>query len=355
LARFVRQFVRFCANSAMSHAPLPDRVAAAWPPEGWRDVTALVATSGGADSVALVRALCEIRQPGEGRLVLAHFNHRLRGAESDADQSFVEQLSVELGLEVVSDHAGSNWARWLRGKASEEDARHGRYRFLQQAADRCGARYVATAHTADDQVETILHNILRGTGLAGLAGIPRVRRLSDAASLVRPMLDVTRADALEYLDSIGQPYRTDATNAELHFTRNRIRHMLLPLLEREFNPQVRDALLNLGQIAFQEDYFLDQHAEALLVFDARMRSIPGGMEIDTAPLAAVPANLARHALMLLWTMQRWPLQNMSLVKWEELRQLAAADEPSSARPLQRDFPGRIRAEKHAGTLRLTRP
>jgi tRNA(Ile)-lysidine synthase len=317
-------------------------------------VTVLVAVSGGADSVALARALCHVRDSGDGRLVLAHFNHRLRGSDSDADQAFVEQLGGTLGLEVVVGHAGSNVTRSFGGMGSEADARRERYLFLQQSAERWGARYVATAHTADDQVETILHNIVRGTGLAGLAGIPRTRRLSDAATVVRPLLDVTRAEVLAYLDSLEQPYREDATNAKLHFTRNRIRHVLLPLLEREFNPQVREALLRLAQISAQEDYFLDQHAEALLVFDARMRTIPGGVSLDAAPLAAAEPNLARHALMLVWTMQHWPLQDMSLAKWEELRQLAIADESTSAPPLKRDLPGRIRAEKQAGVLRLTR-
>src|SRR5262245_53440501 len=153
-------------------AALLDKLTPAWPPERWRDVTALVAVSGGADSVALLRALLEIRTSGDGRLIVAHYNHRLRGAESDADQAFVESLASQLGLEMITGSAPT----LLQADTAEATLRELRYSFLAQAANRAGARYIVTAHTADDQVETVLHNVLRGTGLAGLAGIPRVRQ-----------------------------------------------------------------------------------------------------------------------------------------------------------------------------------
>ncbi|HEX5104177.1 MAG TPA: tRNA lysidine(34) synthetase TilS, partial [Pirellulaceae bacterium] len=200
---------------------LISKLATDWPPDEWRDVTVLVAVSGGADSVALLRGLHQLKAAGEGRLVLAHFNHRLRGAESDADQALVEELARRLGLEAVVGARGRE-GEGERGR-SEESLRELRYEFLAAAADKVGARFVATAHTADDQVETVLMNVLRGTGLAGLAGIPRVRRLTDAATLIRPLLNVTRAEVLEYLHSLGQSYRDDATNQSADYTRNRVR------------------------------------------------------------------------------------------------------------------------------------
>jgi len=213
------------------------RLAAAWPPADWQDVTVLVAVSGGADSVALARGLCQLRAPGEGRLVLAHFNHRLRGAESDADEQFVEELARELGVKFITESAPPPPLPLSPSpplaSPSEASLRDLRYEFLRHAANESGARYVATAHTADDQVETILLNIVRGTGLAGLAGIPRVRAFTQAATIVRPLLDVTRAEVLDYLQWLGAAFREDATNSSLHYTRNRVRHELLPLLERE--------------------------------------------------------------------------------------------------------------------------
>ena len=219
----------------MSPPPLDQELAAAWPPESWADVSVLVAVSGGADSVALLRGLAGLKVGGEGKLVVGHFNHRLRGEESDGDEQFVARLAEELGL-------GLECGRLEAGDIDacpdgiEEAARRQRYRFLTETAERVGARYVACAHTADDQVETVLHRILRGTGIAGLAGIPRCRRLSPAVTLIRPLLEVRRAELVDYLASLGQSYREDSSNLDRRFTRNRIRHDLLPQLAKDFNP-----------------------------------------------------------------------------------------------------------------------
>jgi tRNA(Ile)-lysidine synthase len=222
-----------------------------------------------------------------------------------------------------------------------------RYAFFDQAANQTGARYVATAHTADDQVETVVHNILRGTGLAGLAGIPKLRQLTPAVTLIRPLLDVTRAEVLDYLRSLNQPFRDDSSNRLLDYTRNRLRHELLPLLERDFNPRVREALLRLSKIAGQTDELLDQQAEALLCFAAR--PLPGGVELDLADFEGVHPVLVRQVLLLIWRRQSWLLQDMSTERWEQLLALARAPAP----PPQM-FPGGIRAENQGGVLRLSR-
>jgi tRNA(Ile)-lysidine synthase len=328
------------------------KLTAAWPPDRWRDVTVLVAVSGGADSVALVRALTQIRASGEGRLVLAYFNHRLRGAESDADEAFVGQLANRLGLRLIVGQAAGNLAAGGSGEGIEGAARQARYDFLTSAANECGARYVATAHTADDQVETVLLNLLRGTGLAGLAGIPRLRKLTDAATIVRPLLDVTRCEVLDYLQMLHQPYRDDSTNRLEDYTRNRIRLQLLPLLERDYNPRVREALLRLAQNAGQAEDFLDQQAESALA--AAARRIAGGIEIVVRRIAHLHPALIRYALRIAWQEQGWPLQDMSLEKWEQLRAVVQATVQTDETAAQ-VFPGGIRAQRDANTLRLTRP
>ncbi len=328
---------------------LPGNLAAAWPPADWRDVTVLVAVSGGADSVALLRGLAECRLPGEGRLVVAHYNHRLRGADADGDQAFVEQLAGELGLTVVvGGRDGTTEGRSER--ATEESLREARYRFLIWASGVYGTRYVATAHTADDQVETVLWNVLRGTGLAGLAGIPRIRPLAESTTLIRPILGVTRAEVLDYLAQINQPYRDDASNQSRDYTRNRIRHELLPLLERDYNPHVRQALLRLSRLAGEADDELTgraaQHGEQLIRF------VPGGAELTTDPLVLsyLSDYILRTLLQHIWREQHWPLADMSLEKWQQLCALARA----AALPPAQMFPGGIRAEKHGDVLRLTR-
>jgi tRNA(Ile)-lysidine synthase len=331
------------------------KLAAAWPPERWRDVTVLVAVSGGADSVALARAMAQVRGGGEGRLVLAHFNHRLRGEESDADQAFVESLAMQLGVETVTGAAPDLPALALSRSpplSSESTLRDLRYTFLTETASQTGARYVVTAHTADDQVETILHHILRGTGLAGLAGIPRARQLTPAATLVRPLLDVTRTEVINYLRSLAQAFRDDATNRLEDYTRNRIRLQLLPLLERDFNPHVRTALARLAQIAGQADDFLDQEAQRLLT--TAVQSIPGGIALQAAPLAAAHPVLARQVLLVAWRQQGWPLQDMTFEKWEQLRQLAVSGATKDLPALKKVFPGDIHSENASGELRIIR-
>ena len=333
-------------------APLVESLASAWPLENWHDLSVLVAVSGGADSVALACALAELRGTNRSRLVLAHFNHRLRGNESDADQAFVQQLARELNVEVIissSPHLSLSHSPPLPSP-SEESLRNARYQFLSRAAGQCGARYVATAHTADDQIETVLFNILRGTGLAGLAGIPRVRALSEAASLVRPLLAVSRAQVLEYLQQLGQSYRTDSTNAHSTYTRNRIRNELLPLLEREYNPHVREALARLSRIAGEADDLVEHNARWLL---SRARRLFGeDVEIQTHRLQRAPDLVARAALVLAWKWQGWPLADMGFDKWDEL--LSYARLPVDAPAPARTFPGNIRAERRGRFLKLTR-
>jgi tRNA(Ile)-lysidine synthase len=332
--------------------PFLDKLRDSWPPDRWSDVTVLVAVSGGADSVALLRGLSQLRVASAGRLVAAHFNHKLRGSESDGDQAFVEALAREVGVELIHGAATTDLAAAHGGQGLEGAARSARYEFLAQAAGQCGARYVATAHTADDQVETILHHILRGTALAGLAGIPRTRQLTEAATLIRPLLDVTRGEVLDYLQLLGKTYRDDASNRSLDMTRNRIRHELLPLLERDYSPHVRAALLRLGRIADEADEHYRRHA--LQLRRQISRPIDAGVEIHTKHFGQSADLLERYVLVGIWQEQSWPQGDMSFEKWEQLHALACSATGAAASIVQ-TFPGGIRAEKQGGILRLTRP
>jgi tRNA(Ile)-lysidine synthase len=336
----------------LDNSALLTKLTAAWPSERWRDVTVLVAVSGGADSVALARALAALKAGGDGRLILAHFNHRLRGPESDADQAFVADLASNLNLELIAGNAAAELSSPGSGEGLEGAARQARYDFLTQAAAKCGARYIATAHTADDQVETILHNILRGTGLAGLAGIPRFRRLSETATLARPLLDVTRVEVIEYLQLLKQSYRDDSTNQLSDYTRNRIRLQLLPQLERDYNPRVRQALLRIAQIANQADEFLTQEADRLL--QSAARPIPGGIELNIAKMNPSPPAIIRQALMQVWQQQGWPQQDMSFDKWELLAEALQKRNPDHAGSSWHTLPGDVRVVKERDVVRLTR-
>jgi tRNA(Ile)-lysidine synthase len=211
-----------------------------------------VAVSGGADSVALLLLLMDLRAKLGIVLSVVHFNHKLRGAASDADEKFVAKLATRHGLPFHvgrADVAG----RAHRDKANLEDtARRARYGFFAQLVGEEHVNRVAVAHTADDQAETVLGHILRGTGLAGLGGIHPV-----AEHIVRPLIELRRAGLRAYLKSRKQTWREDATNRDVTRMRARIRKKLLPLLEKDFQPGAVEHLANLAELAREDEEFLN--------------------------------------------------------------------------------------------------
>ncbi len=312
----------------------------------------LLAVSGGSDSVALLRATAALKTGGMGRLCVSHFNHKLR-KEADQDQQFVVALCQELGVSCETGHA--DVARLSAGSSRgiEETARHARYAFLQDTAGRLGARFVVTAHTADDQAETILHRILRGTGIAGLAGMSRSRRFGPA-TLLRPLLSVRRSELVDYLRDIGQRFCEDPSNADRRFTRNRIRHELLPLLARQYNSGVADALLRLGSLAVEVQGVIEYLAEGLRERAVKLETAES-VELDAAALAGEPGYLLRELLVLVWRRQSWPMQAMGFTQWDQLaRMLSETDRSSPAAVTKQVFPGNVRAEIRGGRLYLAR-
>lgn len=335
----------------MTRQKFESRLAESWPAEDWCDVTVVAAVSGGADSVAMLRGLHAIRQAGAGRLVVAHFNHRLRGAESDADEAFVSELAERLMLpaEIGAAAAAGDSAVMI----SEEAARQARYEFLEKTARRVGARFVVTAHTADDQAETILLRIARGTGIAGLAGMRRARELCPGISLLRPLLSFRRADTLAYLRDLGQEFRTDASNADLRFARNRLRQEVLPLLANVTQADLVESLTRLGGLAEEAQAIVDRAVEQWLpscciVLDE------GVVEVNMAPLHRIGRYVVRELFIAIWKKQGWPLQAMTLAKWEQLATLALA-KPDGNSLAAFMLPGNIRAEKKGETVVLSRP
>ncbi|HEY1422887.1 MAG TPA: tRNA lysidine(34) synthetase TilS [Candidatus Acidoferrum sp.] len=219
-----------------------------------------VAVSGGADSVALLRLLVAMRAELGVVVSAVHFNHKLRGKASDADEKFVAALAEKLGVTLHlgrADVAG----KAKREKANLEDAaRRARYEFFERLAERGAMEIVATAHTMDDQAETVLAHIFRGTGIAGLAGIHPV-----AGRVVRPLLGFRREVLRRYLRAKKQRWREDASNRDLTRTRARMRKKLLPLLEKQFNPAVIEHLAALADRAREQASFVQRLAEQLFL------------------------------------------------------------------------------------------
>jgi tRNA(Ile)-lysidine synthase len=283
----------------------------------------MVAVSGGADSTALLRVMRELRSGSE--LVAAHFNHRLRGDESDADAGFVRVLAESNGIPFVEGVALPPAAGTIAdgdqqsGSPSEETLRSERYRFLERTAAATGARAVLTAHTADDQTETILHHLLRGTGLRGLGGIPACRPLSPGADvhLVRPLLNVSRGEITSWLTQLSQPWRTDSSNDSAAYTRNRLRHDLLPVLRSQHQPDIDDKLRQLGAQAREVSDYLRGQARQLLA-GALVEAGEDEAVLETRSLEPAPRVLLREAMVELWIEQGWPRQRMTFGHWERL-------------------------------------
>ena len=211
----------------------------------------LVAASGGADSTALALALKDL---GCG-IALAHVHHGIRGKAADADARFAAALAKKLGAPFFLGAFDVPAEAQKTGESLEMAARRVRRDFLAATATREKIRFIATGHTADDQAETVLLRIARGTSISGLAGIPYVSKHGGAA-FVRPLRDATRAQIVAFLEARRQAWREDESNAADFALRNRVRHEILPLLEKRLNPSVRQALLRLADIAAAEDEVL---------------------------------------------------------------------------------------------------
>lgn len=376
-----------------------------WPAASWQHRRVLVGVSGGADSVALLCALSELAQPGQ--LLAAHYNHRWRGAASNADEAFVVHLCSQLGIKCIVEHATTPHpvdalpenqidtttcvASAMLAKEhsaasesaislskSEEVARDARYRFFTETAYERGASYVATAHTSDDRVETLLHNLFRGSGLAGAASLKMFRELDRDLVLVRPLIAKSRQAVLQYLEARGQGYCIDASNNSCEFARNYIRHEVLPAVRQRyrdadanlfnFSELVEEALGDIRQLAERWlaeagvawKAFLDEPSSASKLAVVSWR----GDRFWVAPLTACavqPWTVLREALRLVWLERGWPLGGMSRRHWDALRalvgsatELPRSDAQMSARQTLAVLPGGLVVETACGYLAIGR-
>lgn len=215
----------------------------------------ILALSGGPDSMALLALLKELEDKMGFTVIAAHLNHGLR-EEADGEAAFVEDYCSQRGIPCYVRKVNIKEAARREGKTLEEAGREERYRFFRELKEELGAHRIATAHHQDDLAETVLHHIIRGTGIKGLRGIMPVN-----GDLIRPLLVVTRREIEEYLDMRGIPYCIDMSNYEPVYLRNRIRNELIPYLKREFNPRLVESLCQLAGIARMENEVLELEAE----------------------------------------------------------------------------------------------
>ena len=314
----------------------------------------LVAVSGGADSVALLLLLLQLsRQSKLGlELLVGHLDHCIRGARGRADAEFVTELAKKLDLPICSESVDVPNLAAEHNISLETAGRRARYEFFSRTAQQRQCTAVALAHQMNDQVETVLHRIVRGTGLRGLAGIKPIRVLSREQNIriVRPMLNCRRAEIEQFLAEAGQDWRMDHTNMEVdEATRNRIRHELLPMLREKFNPRVEEALLRLAGLAEQMNDFLDEQTAKR--FENVARDFDGLVCLDLLKLGKEHPAVQGQLLRMIWEGLKLPQRDMSLATIEDI--LASGREHLASNRLGRlALPGGAQAVYQFGKLLL---
>ena len=306
-----------------------------------------VAVSAGADSVALLRLMLGLRQQLGIVLAVVHLNHGLRGAESDADAELVATLARTHALELFSERADAHKHALNRKLSLEAAGRELRYQFFTKLGEQGKLDCVATAHTRDDQAETVLLRLLRGAWTRGLAGIYPERPLPKL-TVVRPLLKIGRSELRAYLPSLGQNWREDASNNDLRFARNRVRHQLLPLLQRDYNPRIAESLAETAELARAEEDFWEAEVRrrraqlGLPEADSAVDSRPIRFDFDGfahAPIAVQRRVLRGFA----------PLARLEFRQIEKLRQVMLSPD-RSGRELQ--LPGGLRVHFATRELRF---
>lgn len=339
---------------------LCNSVELAWPVSSYRDVGIVVGCSGGADSVALIRCLVELargdtgdsRAPsGQGFIVAAHYNHRLRGGDSDGDADFVQQLASELGVRYEI-------ARGDGRRRDEATARDQRRTFFGDVIRRCGARYLVLGHSLDDNVETVLHRLMRGTGPMGLAGISPFRLLADDPSgsdfvVARPLLEVRRQHIRDALLEQGYRWREDASNQSTEYQRNWIRSQLVPMIESQFPeavPAIGRAIDSQRQWAETIEANVDRWLEIYLVQSSPLVI----RRFDTTDTAAANTfvsgqSVTIESLRRCWHQLNWPLQAMGQSQWNRVFEMLRGDGPDVI-----TLPGAINARRDDHSITICR-
>ena len=341
---------------------IEEKILKAFPLVEWSRRRVCLAASGGPDSVALVRAFVAIVKEAklQNAVCVATVNHKLRDEESDEDAEFVRKLGTDLGIPVIVktiDRVVLDRETKRLGSL-ESAARKIRYELLHDATKEFGARFLVTAHHADDQLETMLFRLFRGSGFDGLQGMATTRTFDQSLTLARPMLAITKKEILEYLVRLKQNYRVDSSNASPEFTRNRIRNELVPLLDEIFPNRWRGALSRLAEQGKETNVFLDERVDELEreveketsrlkkyrqalqelnVVEPEKHESSDVVDLPLQTLQNTPSIILKRYFMRLWRRLQWPLGELGSEEWDRL--VAGVKQ----RKTPRQFPGNVAA------------
>ena len=256
-----------------------------------RGETVIAAVSGGADSVVMLHLLLELSKEMGLRVIVAHMDHGLRGRESSRDHDFVRDLAKSLGLEFTSARLEKGALKGAGGSA-QEAARLRRYAFLEEAAAKYKAQRVALGHTADDQAETVIMRLLKGSSLSGLSGIPPKRGI-----FIRPLIQSSRSSVEEYARESSIAFVTDSTNLTTKYLRNRVRLELIPYLEKKYNPSVKEALARTSLVLSHDDDYMEKAASKAFS-SALIEQKTGAIALDRDKLSRMHRALCARVFLM---------------------------------------------------------
>jgi len=278
----------------------------------------LVGLSGGMDSVVLVYSLLALKKEYSLDMLIAHLDHKFRGKESEADRKFCEALAENLGLEIVSCAIDIPKIAKEKGISPEEAARFERYDFFKRQCKIKNIKHIAVAHNKDDQAETVLMRVIRGTGTAGLGAMNPVKDM-EGFIILRPLIEVTRKEIEDFIKENKLKFRHDSSNDKVIFTRNKVRKELLPYLEKNFNPNVKEVLSNMAENLRLENEFLEKFS------NRKFRSISniknGTVSIDIKKFKKQPEAVRKRILRSALRHVKGDLRRFTYQHWKEMEDL----------------------------------
>ncbi|MFH1853951.1 MAG: tRNA lysidine(34) synthetase TilS [Candidatus Omnitrophota bacterium] len=306
----------------------------------------LIGLSGGPDSVALLRALILIRQEYELKLYIAHMDHMFRGNESREDRKFCEALAGSLNLPIFCEEKNIPKIANEKKISSEEAARFERYDFFFKIARENKIDKIAVGHTRDDQAETILMRLVRGSGMSGLGGMNPVKEINGMI-IIRPLIDITRREIEDFIKEHRLECRHDSSNDKNIFTRNKVRHELIPFLEDKFNPNIKEILVNTAENLRAENEFLDKFSRRKLKIISR-KNRRGEIVLDIKKLKKQPSAIKKRILRSALKELKGDLRRFTYQHWKEMDGLIG-NRPANSIV---DLPGGIDIKKEKKSLIL---
>lgn len=324
----------------MIQAQVKDTIEAKGLIERWDKI--LVCVSGGPDSMALLHLLKDLIEDYNIKLVVAHLDHMLRGRQAIADANFVKKAAAKLNIPFIMERSNVRAIANSNKMSVEEAAREARYNFYQRAAEKIGATKIATAHTMDDQAETMLMRFIKGSGSLGLSGIPYKRRLGDRW-VIRPLLDIKRIDIEKYLKRRKISSRVDPTNLKTFYLRNKIRHILIPLLEREFNPKIKENLNLVAKNLSCEFNYLNAITHRL--FKRLTSEMKAAIAVNVSDLLRQHVALQRLIVREIIYRLKGDLKRIAYKHWQEIESMLSGTGKTSI-----DLPDGLKVTKREGRL-----